>query len=196
MRHLFCLFSLLLVAATAQAAEVFINGVNVAGLTGQTFEKVNVRLDEKGNVYIDAPGYTVKRVAVAETKEAPPPEATITKKYFLVTEQNAQGLSEYDVDVFLNGKFLRTVSSTEPQLVTEVTKSLRPGRNVVQLQAKKKLETKDQPKSTSKANLFRVILGEGDTNHDQVVIDKQLITFTRTAADQGDVTQEFAFTTR
>jgi hypothetical protein len=195
MRHLFFL-TFAISASTAPAAEVFINGVNVAGLTGQTFEKVNVRLDEKGNVHIDAPGYSVKRVAMTETADAPRPEATITKKYFLVTEQNVQGLTEYDVEVFLNGALLRTVSSNDPQLVTEVTKSLRPGRNAVTLRAKKKLEVKDQPKSTSKANLFRVILGEGETTNDQVVIDKQLITFTRTAAEQGDVTQEFAFTTR
>jgi hypothetical protein len=107
-----------------------------------------------------------------------------------------QGATEFDVDVFLNGKYLRTLSSTEPQLVSEVTRHVKPGRNTVVLQAKKKLENKDQPKSTSKANLFRVILGEGQVTQEQVVIEKQVVTFTRTAADPGDVTQEFTFTTR
>jgi hypothetical protein len=185
---------LLFAAATAHAGEVYVNGVNVDGLTSQSFEKVNVRLDEKGNVYIDAPGYSVKRTA-AEQKEAVP-DGVMTRKYFLVTEQNVQGATEFDVDVFLNGKYLRTLSSTEPQLVSEVTRHVKPGRNTVVLQAKKKLENKDQPKSTSKANLFRVILGEGQVTQEQVVIEKQVVTFTRTAADPGDVTQEFTFTTR
>jgi hypothetical protein len=51
--------------------------------------------------------------------------------------------------------------------------------------------------------VFRVIFGEGaitrrpdDPNEEQVVIEKLLITFTRTAAEQNDVTQEFSFTTR
>ncbi len=188
--------ALMVVAATTHAgsADVYVNGVNVDGLTGQTFEKVTVKLDEKGNVYIDAPGYSVKRQA-AEQKE-PAPEAVMTRKYFLVTEQNVLGATEYDVDVFLNGKFLRTLPSSEPQLVSEVSKYLKPGRNTVVLQAKKKLENKDQPKSTSKANLFRVIIGEGQVTQEQVVIEKQVVTFTRTAAESGDVTQEFSFTTR
>jgi hypothetical protein len=41
-----------------------------------------------------------------------------------------------------------------------------------------------------------VIIGEGNTTQDQVTIEKQLVTFTRTAADTSDVTQEFSFTTR
>jgi hypothetical protein len=188
--------ALIVVAATAHAGsgEVYVNGINVDGLTGQTFEKVNVKIDEKGNVYIDAPGYSVKRLA--NERLEPQPEAVMTRKYFLVTEQNVQGATEYDVDVFLNGKFLRSLSSTEPQLVSEVTKYLKPGRNTVVLQARKKLENKDQPKSTSKANLFRVIIGEGQVTQEQVVIEKQVVTFTRTAAESGDVTQEFSFTTR
>ena len=50
------LFTALMVAGSVGAVEVYVNGVNIEGLTNQTFEKVNVRLDEKGNVHIDAPG--------------------------------------------------------------------------------------------------------------------------------------------
>jgi hypothetical protein len=184
-----------LAGPAAVAAEVYVNGVNVEGLVSQNFEKVNVRIDEKGNVYIEAPGYAVKRVTVPGVRTAVP-EGTITRRYYLVTEQTQPGATDFDIDVFLNGKFLRSLASDEPQQVSEVTRSLKPGRNAVVLQAKKRPPGKDGPRSTSKAMVFRVILGEGVTKDDQLVIEQQLVTFTRTAAEPGDVAQEFSFTTR
>ncbi len=185
-------------ALGAPAAEVYINGVNVDGLANQSFEKVNVKLDEKGNVRIDAPGYSVKRVTVAPPADPAPVanEGIISKKYYLVTEQSPQGATEYDIDFFLNGKFVRTMHSADDQLISELTSTLRPGRNQVLLQAKKHLATPQEPRSTSKTAVFRVIIGEGKSSTDQVVIDRPVITFTRTAADQNDVTQEFTLTTR
>lgn len=183
-------------ALAASAAEVYVNGTNVDGLANQQFDKVNVRLDDKGNVHIDAPGYSVKRVTVAPNSETTNQEGIISKKYFLVTEQSPVGATEYDIDFFLNGKFVRTMHSGDDQLISELTKTLRPGKNQVLLQAKKKLANPDSPKSTAKTSVFRVILGEGKSNVDQVVIEKPIITFTRTAADQNDVTQEFTLTTR
>lgn len=191
------LFALCLVSLPAFAAEVFVNGVNVDGLTNHTFEKVTVRLDEKGNVQIEAPGYSVKKVTISGADKAPAkaPEV-MTQKYFLVTEQTQVGATEYEVDLFLNGKFFRTVKSSEDQLVLDVTKHLRFGTNQVILQAKKRYADPSAPKSFSKSHVFRVIIGEGNTTQDQVTIEKQLVTFVRTAADTNDVTQEFSFTTR
>ncbi|MFZ5444961.1 MAG: hypothetical protein ACOZQL_33535 [Myxococcota bacterium] len=185
-----CLASLPVVAA-----EVYVNGVNVEGLTNHTFEKVTVRLDEKGNVQIDAPGYSVKKVNIAGTAEKPP-EGVITQKYFLVTEQSPSGMTEYEMDLFLNGKFFRTLRSGEDQLVTDITKQLKPGKNTVIIQAKKRYADPMVPKSLSRNHVFRVIIGEGSTSQDQVTIEKQVVTFTRTAADTNDTTQDFSFTTR
>ncbi len=175
------------------AADVYLNGVNVGGLVSQTFEKVTVRLDDKGNVHIEAPGYSVKKVTLAEEK---PEKSELTQKYFLVTEQSPSGMTEYEIDVFLNGKFLRTTKSGEEQLVSDITAQLRPGKNQVVIKAKKRLTNPAAPKSSSRSHVFRVIIGEGNTRDDQVTIEKQVVTFTRTAADVNDVTQEFSFTTR
>jgi len=179
----------------ALAAEVYVNGVNVDGLTNHTFEKVTVRLDEKGNVQIEAPGYSVKKVSIGPDKPAKE-EGVITQKYFLVTEQSPPGMTEYEIDVFLNGKFLRTLKSGEEQLVTDITKQLKVGKNQVIVQAKKRYADPMVPKSSSRNHVFRVIIGEGSTSQDQVTIEKQVVTFTRTAADTNDTTQEFSFTTR
>lgn len=189
------LLLLSVVALPVLAAEVYVNGVNVDGLTNHTFEKVTVRLDEKGNVQIDAPGYSVKKVTLAGSAEKPP-EGVITQKYFLVTEQSPPGMTEYEIDLFLNGKFFRTLRSGEDQLVTDITKSLKPGKNQVILQAKKRYADPMVPKSMSRNHVFRVIIGEGTTANDQVTIEKQVVTFTRTAADTNDTTQDFSFTTR
>ena len=191
------LLALCCLSLPALAVEVYVNGVSVDGLTNHTFEKVTVRLDEKGNVQIDAPGYSVKKVTLSGGSEkAAKPDSAITQKYYLVTEQNPPGMTEYEVDLFLNGKFLRTIKSGDDQLVTEITKQLRPGQNLVIAQAKKRYADPNNPKSLSRAHVFRVIIGEGNTTSDQVTIEKQLVTFTRTAADTNDVTQEFSFTTR
>lgn len=189
------LVPLLLLAMPALAAEVYVNGVNVDGLTNHTFEKVNVRLDEKGNVQIDAPGYSVKKVTV-NGGDRTSTEGVITQKYFLVTEQSPPGATEYEIDVFLNGKFLRTLKSGEEQLVTDITRQLKPGKNQVIVQARKRQADPMVPRSTNRSHVFRVIIGEGSTNQDQVTIEKQLVTFVRTAADSNDTTQEFSFTTR
>lgn len=191
------LLALCFASLPALAVEVYVNGVSVDGLTNHTFEKVTVRLDERGNVQIDAPGYSVKKVNLSGTQEKPrQPDNAITQKYFLVTEQTPAGMTEYEVDLFLNGKFMRTLKSGEEQLVTDITKQLKPGQNLVIVQAKKRYADPSSPKSLSRSHVFRVIIGEGNTTSDQVTIEKQLVTFTRTAADTNDVTQEFSFTTR
>lgn len=191
------LIALCIASTSALAAEVYVNGVNVEGLTNHAFEKVNVRLDERGNVQIDAPGYSVKKVTISGAdKPAQRPVEAITQKYFLVTEQTQPGATEYEVDLFLNGKFFRTIKSADEQLVVDVTRSLRFGSNQVIVQARKRYDDPAAPKSMSRGHLFRVIIGEGSTTQDQVTIEKQLVTFVRTAADTADVTQEFSFTTR
>jgi hypothetical protein len=80
--------------------------------------------------------------------------------------------------------------------VTDITKQLKPGKNQVIIQAKKRYGDPMVPRSSSRNHVFRVIIGEGTTSQDQVTIEKQVVTFTRTAADTNDTTQDFSFTTR
>ncbi|MDQ3264899.1 MAG: hypothetical protein M3Y59_14725, partial [Myxococcota bacterium] len=53
------LVSLSLIPAMALGGSVFLNGVNIDGLTDVKFEKATVRIDANGNVLIDAPHYKV-----------------------------------------------------------------------------------------------------------------------------------------
>ncbi|MBX7096717.1 MAG: hypothetical protein K1X89_03305 [Myxococcaceae bacterium] len=185
------------IPAMALAGSVYLNGVKIDGVTGQKFEKATVTIDEKGNVLIDAPAYQVRQV-----DGTPPPQpqptaavtAQLTKKYFLVTEQTAVGMTEYDVDVYLNNKFWRKLKSDEEQLVSDVTKNLVPGKNTVLLVAKKRAG--ESRRSYSKDHVLRVIIGEAEVAGDRVTLTNPVVRFERSAAETQDVTQELSFTTR
>lgn len=166
------------------------------------FERVTVRLDEKGDVYIDAPGYKVQVVDPGSGQAARASsgsgdevgEPVLTRRYFLVTEQTVPGMTDYDIDVYVNAKWIRKLRSNEEQIYTDITKHLTPGRNTVLLSARK--VTQGSPKSRSPDHVFRVIIGEGNVGGNHVMIDRPVIDFKRTAADQEDVSQEFTFVTR
>lgn len=57
----------------ALAGSVYLNGVKIDGVTNQKFDKATVRIDEAGNIYIDAPGYAARVTTV--TPAAPPAPA-------------------------------------------------------------------------------------------------------------------------
>ena len=50
----FCLLS-----ATALGRSIYVNGIDISSARSQTLNQVNLRIDENGNVYIDAPHYQV-----------------------------------------------------------------------------------------------------------------------------------------
>jgi hypothetical protein len=224
-----------LLPASALAGSVFLNGVRIDGVTNQKFEKpASVRIDEKGDVYIEAPGYAVKMVnappstpapvatpapaappapapapaasapapAPAAATPAPAPAASpadsaparITRRYWLATEQSVPGMTEYDIDLYINSRWVRKLRNTEDQVITEITRSLLPGKNTVLLMAHKVAGS--SRRSQSAQHVFKVIIGEGNEGGGNVMIDNPLIRFQRTAADAEDVSEEFTLTTR
>jgi hypothetical protein len=204
----------LVAPATAHAASVYLNGVRIDGVTNQKFEKATVRIDEKGDVHIDAPGYAVRMVTPPPTSPAPAPAApaatpapatpaapaapeeppSLTRRYWLVTEQSAPGMTGYDIDLYINSQWIRKLRNNEGQVITEVTRHLRPGKNVILLSAQKVVAGKQ--KSYSPEHYFKVIIGEGNVGGDRVMIDNPIIRFQRTAEDTKEVSEEFTLTTR
>ncbi len=189
-------------ASWAQLKNVYLNDVrinDVQGLKNLKLEKVTVRFDEKGDLYIDAQGYKIDLVdpsgAPARAKAAEEDVGTgaLTRRYFLVTEQTAPGMTGFDIDVFVNSKWIRKLKNNEEQIYTEITKHLKPGKNTVTLQAAK---LEGPRKSTSAQHQFRVIVGEGNVGGDHVMIDRPVVDFKTSAAEANDVSKEFTFTTR
>lgn len=179
-------------STSALAGSTYLNGVKIDGVTNQKFEKVDVRIDEQGNLFIDAPGYQVRQVEAAPAQGAAAP--TLSKKYFLVTEQTVVGMTEYDIDLYVNSKLVRKLRSGDEQIVTEITRHLSPGKNTVLMVAKKTVGK--ARKSYAREHVYRVIIGEGSVTGEQVTIENPVIKFERSAADTQDVNQEFQLVTR
>lgn len=189
---------LALLPAQALAASVYLNGTKVDGiLVGQKMEKCNVEFDAKGDVQLDCPGIAVKVEGAKAASPAADAEAALpqlTKKYFLVTEQAQQGAAEFDIEVYVNSKFVRRMRNDEEQYVGEITKHLVPGKNTLMFIAKKTAgETR---RSFSPEHFFRVIVGEGNASGDRVMIDDPILTFQKTAAEAQDSSKEFTLVTR
>lgn len=198
---------LLLLSAT------FLNGVNIDGLRSQSFEKCKtIKIDDRGDIYLDCPGYEVQAQAPAPVTQAPAPivpaaptpaiaqsslaappgGGPIGKHYWLVSEENPG--AQYDLDVFVNSKWVRKVKAGEPQIVLEVTKYLAPGPNKVLFAATKHLES--GRKSVSPASFLKITVGEGESGGNTVLIDNPLVECKRTAAETDNVNEEFTLQAR
>ena len=199
-------------------ASVFLNGVNIDGLRGQSFEKCKaVKIDERGDVHLDCPAYQVEQAPTAApsapsaaaaqpasaqagmAQGAVPAVATaaptsVTKHYWLVTEQTEKGAAQYDLDVWINSKWIRKLRAGEDQIVLDITKFLTPGQNKVIFGATKKLE--GGRKSASPAAYIKAIVGEGETGGNNVMIDNVLVEVKRTAAELDNRNEEFTVNAR
>ncbi|MDF1562685.1 MAG: hypothetical protein P1V51_06560 [Deltaproteobacteria bacterium] len=194
--------ALVLLAAVASPAraDTFLNGVNITGVTGQTFEKATVRIDANGNVHIDAPGYAVAgaKAGAAPADGGATATAPVTTsramsgRYYLVSSQNEVGATSYDIDLYINAKWIRKLRGEESQVVADVTRFLRPGQNKILIMAKKNLAK--GLKSRSPGHTFRVVLGEGAEGGNNVMIERTLVDFSVNAAQMEDISREYTVT--
>lgn len=215
MRPLALLVVLAAAGAAAPAAagpSVTLNGVNIDGVTGQKFENCTVTIDANGDVHIEAKGYAVKAAGAggspqdsskgggattAGTTTRPPdpraPAGKVSRRYFLVTEHTPPG-TQYDLAIFINAQWIREVKASEPQLVMEITKYLRPGPNKVTLAATKRIQGSRLAYGADVQ--LKIVIGEGNVGGGHVMIDLPLVETTRTAAEIEDTTEEFVVDAR
>ncbi len=202
---------LVAVALTGGAAPAFagpsvtLNGVAIDGVTSQKFENCTVTIDAAGDIHIEAKGYAVKtgtapdgRAVATATASRPadprPAGGKVSRRYFLATEQTAPG-AQYDLGIFINAQWIREVKASEPQVVMEITKYLRPGPNKVTLAATKRIGAEGRLAMTPDVQL-KVVIGEGNVGGGHVMIDVPLVETARTAAELDDRTEEFVVEAR
>ncbi len=210
MRPLALLVAVALAGGAAPASagpSVTLNGVNIDGVTGQKFENCTVTIDAQGNLHIEAKGYAVKASEAATTQgptlrpatttrpadARPPPPGKVSQRYFLATEHGAPG-TQYDLAIFINAQWIREVKASEPQLVMEITRYLRPGPNKVTLAATKRI-VGDRLAYGNDVQL-KVVIGQGNVGGGHVMIDVPLVETVRTAAEIDDRTEEFVVEAR
>jgi len=176
----------------ALLASVYLNGVNIDSLRSQTFEKCRaVRIDERGNVNLDCPGYKVEQqglpAAGAALPAAPVAAGALTRRYWLVSEEKDGAATQYEVDVFVNSKFVRKIKAGEPQVALDITRHLHPGVNKVLFASTKQGKGPSGPA----ASYLKLVVGEGQEGANTITIDNPLIETRRTAADSDNVNEEF-----
>jgi hypothetical protein len=196
-------FAAALLAAAAPAAagpSITLNGVKIDGVTGQRFDNCTVVIDERGDVHIEAKGYSVTSGGARDSGlrgSAAPSDGAgagrVTRRYFLYTEQKAPG-AQFDLNVFINAQWIREVKASELQAHAEITKYLRPGPNKITLAATKKIV--GDRLAYGKDVALRIVIGEGNVGGDHLMIDRPLVETRRTAAEVDDKTEEFTIDAR
>jgi hypothetical protein len=181
--------AVLLFSSVALAGSVFLNGDNIDGVRNQVYDNARVEIDAQGNIKI-----TVKspQAAAPSTPAPAAPSGAPTKRYYLVTEKAAPGMTQYDIDLFVNGKWVRKFLDTEEHVVMEVTQHLKVGNNAVTFIARKNMAP--ERKSSSPTHFFRIVMGEGEEGGRNVMINKKLIDYRRTALETKDMRDDMTLT--
>jgi hypothetical protein len=197
--------ALLFAPVVSLAAQLSVNGVSIGkvdlkvqGLENVTFEKcTSVKVEPNGDVKIECPGYDLRSSLPPEALEAPKPvtpapnnalAGKVSKRYWVVTSQTQPGATQFDVDLYINGKWIRRFKNDESTAVVDVTKHMIPGVNKIILAGTKNLA--DGRKSNSADAQYRFVLGEGEIAGQSLRIDKVLLDTKRTAAESENVNDD------
>ena len=194
---------MLILSASAPAfgeRSLYLNGVLINGVTSQTFSNAKVRIDSLGNVHISAKGYDIQRVEETpgadngspSPKAAAAPANAKATRYWLKSTKTLPGSTRFDVQVYLNGRLIRVVRSSDAPLLYEVTQHLKVGKNILYLKATKNVS---QPLTNSKDDdQFQLSLERGKLSQGRVVLEKRIVSYTRLARDSGSHADELPFT--
>jgi hypothetical protein len=181
------------IVSLAFAGNVFVNGVSVDQLRGQTFEGATVTVASNGDVYVTAPGYRIQAPdaplvdynppvppPVPPLKPTPPPVAVAPPHWWLVTEDN--GSKGHTVQVYLNDALVQTVKSGDAQTIADLSKYMLPGQNRVRIMS---------DSVSAAGGALYVYVGKGSNESGTVVLEKPEIQYGLGATRSGPYTREY-----
>ncbi len=217
MRKILTIFWILLFLFSfgrAEARNIYLNGVKINGVRGQTFTNVTVKIDANGDIYIIGKQYKVvvkkplasgQKPADSAKKGAPAaaakPSAPVpapaprvpavgpppTKKYILFAQRTGAQGSGYRLIVRINGKKVTTITVNTPQEVIPITKYLKKGANRVEIEA-----IKIKPGASGEVLL---IIAEGSIEGGRVAVQQPyLLQYKRTASEKQNFKHIYTFT--
>lgn len=121
-------------AAAQQAGKkIFINDIDLAAylITDVELKCVNIKFDSKGNLYIIAPGYSFEALGGSKEPAKAAEQDKATNFYLVTFPKPDRADAGYDIDVHVNGKFVRRVLGGKEQEVVDITSYFRQGSNEV-----------------------------------------------------------------
>lgn len=204
-------------AAPALARNVYLNGVKLDAsvqMKAQTFTGCDVRIDDAGDVYITAKNVQIvptdirpaappppapppppPRAAPSPPPPPPPAQTRVStsgdKPVWLISRQTQRGVSQYDVDVFINDQFVTKVRSDDDPVVLDISRWISRGTNRVRMIAVKNMG--DRRVSSSPTDTLEVLMGEGVLGGSTVRVDKVLVSFKRNANETSNIREDFSF---
>ena len=186
----------------AQARKVYLNGVDISAVRGQTFKEATVAIDSNGDIRISAPGYKVEVVDKTPTEQSPskpaPPVAVndrggpnplLAKRYYLVTQPSTDGRAQYDFKLTVNGVERKRIPAGTPQVIMEISAWLRVGEHEIVIAADKNLE--GGQKSTAATDQARIMIGTGGEEEKIVKIDRILVSMRVNASTTSNQHKRF-----
>ncbi|MGM0595933.1 MAG: hypothetical protein ACQES9_02745 [Myxococcota bacterium] len=180
------LVSTLTFSSSAEAKKkVFLNGMDLSKylIVDTVLKGVTVKFDKKGNIYLIAKGYNFNPEKSDENKEDSKdskvdPKAT---EFYLVSfPKPAKANIGYDIDLMINGKFVKRIYSNDGQVVYPITKSLKKGKNKINLISKKKKLKGDKKPSGS----MKIAIARGYESKGNYLIKKLIWSVSRSSSDK------------
>ena len=164
------LVALALSSGAFAGGTLYVNGVRADGLRSFDFRDVGVRIDENGDIWIDAPNYKIEvSGGGAPAEESPVAAGT----WWLVTQDNNSG--EHSLQVLVNGELAREIKSGDPQVILDLAPFLKKGDNTILINA--------LPSSTPTGGDLMVYIGSGSNNAGTVSMSSPDVVYARGASD-------------
>ncbi|MEL6344258.1 MAG: hypothetical protein AAFV53_14160 [Myxococcota bacterium] len=164
---------LLATTTTANAAgKLYINGIEVPpqAILGKEFVEVNMKVDENGDIRIDAPRY---KIAVSNPEGQVEQDPIEDGVYWLVTQDNNS--SGHKIEVLVNDQRTKLISSGDEQVILDLAPYLKRGRNNVVINA--------LPGSAPGGGDLMIYMGKGSNDSGTVVMKKPDVVYARRASD-------------
>ncbi len=165
--------------------EIYINGVRVERVVDTTLRGVNVRFDEDGNIWIDAPGYVIQGMqSTAEQPTGPGKGPVPAGRWWLVIDdRDSYG---HTVDVLVNGQRVATIRSGQSNPVVDLAPYLQWGLNTVRFEAR--------PGPPPSGGDLRIYVGTGRVERGTLKFDKARIEYVRDVTSPPGEAREFNLT--
>lgn len=163
-------------SAMAQDHALYVNGVQAEGLRSYDFKSVNVRIDEQGAIWIDAPQYRVEVQGAASQagKATQAPSATApVGRYWLVSQDNQS--KGHEIEVLVNGVLVQKIRSGDSQLILDLGRYLKPGANTIVFNA--------MPANALDGGILNIFVGTGNNDAGTLNLDAPTVSYSRRATD-------------